>query len=345
MESLPGAGESALVPLLDALDGLGDSGSRTDCNRVGDGNGDVLVLNWRPDSPDKDRDLGNNSRCRAVLPCGAGNSIADPDCVPLSQTTIEVDVVDEWGEAGYCGQVGSARVAPKIGGVRDVRDQVALVGVLLQKVERDRFRGAEAHLAKGGMPRIHVGASIYIGFKVFQKLPTLCWCFAGLLRRRQAHTYICFAVWPHSQAASRKPQAARRKPRDAKRKPQAASRKPQAASRKPQDARRKTQATNRRPQATSHKPQATSHKPQAASRKPQATNRKPQATNRKPQAASRKPQDASHKTQATSRKPQPPSAKPQAVGTTTQSRSIGTLGDNRQTSCAPRTNREPPRVW
>ena len=111
VDALPGAGESALVPLLDALDGLGDSCARADCDRVGNGDVDVLVLPRRPDLPDKERDLGDNSSCRAVLPCGARNSVADPDCVPLLQSAIEVDVVDEWGEAGNWGQVGSACIA------------------------------------------------------------------------------------------------------------------------------------------------------------------------------------------------------------------------------------------
>ena len=83
VDALPGAGETALVPLLDALDGLGDSCARADCDRVGNGDVDVLVLPRRPDLPDKERDLGDNSSCRAVLPCGARNSVADPDCVPL----------------------------------------------------------------------------------------------------------------------------------------------------------------------------------------------------------------------------------------------------------------------
>ena len=83
VEGCPSAGESALVPLLDALDSLGDSRARADCDRVGDRDVDVLVLSRRPDIPDKERDLGDNSCCRAVLPCGTGNSVADPDCVPL----------------------------------------------------------------------------------------------------------------------------------------------------------------------------------------------------------------------------------------------------------------------
>ena len=138
----PGFDEPALVLLFDALDCLRYPCARIGRDSVGNGHVDPLVLLWGPDRPGKERDLGHRASRRSVRPCCAGNTPSNPDYILLLQAAVDIDVVDEWWETGKRGQVCAPSVAPKVWGVRDVRNQIALEGVLLQNVERNGLFGA-----------------------------------------------------------------------------------------------------------------------------------------------------------------------------------------------------------
>ena len=142
MDVRPGFGEPALVLLFDALDFLRYPCARIGRDSVGNGHVNPLVLLWGPDRPGKETDLGHRASRRSVRSCCAGNTPSNPDYILLLQAAVDIDVVDEWWETGKRGQVCAPSVAPKVWGVRDLRNQIALEGILLQDVERNGLFGA-----------------------------------------------------------------------------------------------------------------------------------------------------------------------------------------------------------
>ena len=129
-------------PSLDCLDSFADLAARPHTHRVCDRHVDVLVLRSRPNLLGKVGNAANNQRGRTRLACCARHSVSNPHNIPRLQATVDVLVVAEWRKARDRGEMCSTAVASQVWGVGDIRDQVALVGVLLQEVVWDGFGSA-----------------------------------------------------------------------------------------------------------------------------------------------------------------------------------------------------------